>query len=72
MVQCLVRRARLVARGRRLLAQFRFPRVATGINWAIDSHNSLNFSYQYTNDAPGINQLIPYNTSTDRGRRNSR
>ncbi len=44
---------------------FVFPRVATGINWAIDSHNSLNFSYQYTNDAPGINQLIPYNTSTD-------
>lgn len=44
---------------------FVFPRVATGINWAINSHNSLNLSYQYTNDAPGINQLLPYNTSTD-------
>ena len=44
---------------------FVFPRVAANINWAIDRHNSLSLAYQYTNDAPGIGQLTPYNTSTD-------
>ncbi len=41
------------------------PRVSLGITWQINERNSINLDYQLTNDAPGVEQLNPFNTSTD-------
>lgn len=41
------------------------PRGNVSATWTADSHNSVRFSYNLTNQAPNVAYLNPYNTSTD-------
>lgn len=41
------------------------PHANAGMNWVMDSHNSISLNYQLTNTSPSVGKLNPYNTSTD-------
>lgn len=41
------------------------PSAAAGLTWVINSNNSLELEYQLTNNSPEVNELNPFNTSTD-------
>ena len=41
------------------------PRIAVGGTYEFNRNNSIHLSYTWTNQAPAVGQLNPYNTSTD-------
>lgn len=41
------------------------PRANVSLTWPISNYNSISFSYRFSNMAPEVNQLNPYNTSND-------